>query len=57
MPRQPFNAFPKLSFCPMLIVLSLVLSSTGYAIPAFARLYGTSCSTCHIDFPKLNDFR
>src|SRR5208282_5234251 len=27
-----------------------------YAIPAFARMYGTSCSTCHIDFPKLNDF-
>jgi hypothetical protein len=26
------------------------------AIPAFARMYGTSCSTCHIDFPKLNDF-
>lgn len=26
------------------------------AIPAFSRLYGTSCSTCHIDFPKLNDF-
>jgi len=19
-------------------------------------MYGTSCSTCHIDFPKLNDF-
>src|SRR5689334_5053507 len=26
------------------------------AIPAFARMYGTSCSTCHLDFPKLNDF-
>jgi hypothetical protein len=26
------------------------------AIPAFSRQYGTSCSTCHIDFPKLNDF-
>jgi hypothetical protein len=26
------------------------------AIPPFARQYGTSCSTCHIDFPKLNDF-
>ena len=19
-------------------------------------MYGTSCSTCHLDFPKLNDF-
>ena len=26
------------------------------AIPAFSRLYGTSCATCHVDFPKLNDF-
>ena len=23
---------------------------------SFSRMYGTSCSTCHIDFPKLNDF-
>ncbi len=30
--------------------------ATSHAIPAFARMYGTSCSTCHIDFPKLNDF-
>src|SRR5438874_4077542 len=27
-----------------------------YAIPAFSRQYGTSCSTCHVNFPKLNDF-
>src|SRR5438874_6737101 len=27
-----------------------------YAIPAFSRQYGTSCSTCHMDIPKLNDF-
>jgi len=26
------------------------------AIPAFSRQYQTSCSTCHTDFPKLNDF-
>jgi hypothetical protein len=26
------------------------------AIPAFSRQYQTSCSTCHLDFPKLNDF-
>jgi hypothetical protein len=38
-------------------LLSLALiSSEAYAIPAFSRQYGTSCSTCHIDFPKLNDF-
>src|SRR5215471_9042248 len=27
-----------------------------HAIPAFSRQYQTSCSTCHLDFPKLNDF-
>ena len=30
--------------------------SKSCAIPAFSRQYGTSCSTCHLDFPKLNDF-
>ena len=38
------------------VTLTVLLASTSYAIPAFARMYGTSCSTCHIDFPKLNDF-
>ncbi len=32
------------------------LCSSVYAIPAFSRQYGTSCATCHVDFPKLNDF-
>jgi hypothetical protein len=26
------------------------------AIPAFSRKYQTSCSTCHSNFPELNDF-
>lgn len=30
--------------------------SKSYAIPPFARKYHTSCQTCHLDFPKLNDF-
>src|SRR2546426_1327088 len=38
-----------------LLMLAL-FSSSSYAIPAFSRQYGTSCSTCHINFPKLNDF-
>src|SRR5438034_2094789 len=38
-----------------LLMLAL-FSSSSYAIPAFSRQYGTSCSTCHVDFPKLNDF-
>src|ERR1022692_4125714 len=37
-----------------LVVLSLPPSAD--AIPAFSRRYGTSCTTCHSDFPKLNDF-
>src|SRR5208337_5051483 len=38
------------------VVTVIVLTGSGYAIPAFSRQYGTSCATCHIDFPKLNDF-
>jgi len=44
---------------PVLIVpglLLLVLPQRGSAIPAFSRQYATSCMTCHIAFPKLNDF-
>ena len=41
----------------LLLLTSLVLlSGSSYAIPAFSRQYGTSCATCHVDFPKLNDF-
>ena len=35
---------------------TLLSASNSFAIPAFSRMYGTSCSTCHLDFPKLNDF-
>jgi len=38
------------------IVFVCTAAQSAFAIPAFARMYGTSCSTCHIDFPKLNDF-
>ncbi|MFZ0819112.1 MAG: hypothetical protein WAM91_03525 [Candidatus Acidiferrales bacterium] len=35
-----------------------VLASTprASAIPAFSRKYQTSCSTCHNNYPELNDF-
>jgi len=47
----------RLRFSEVLTLAGLLLvSSTSYAIPAFSRQYGTSCSTCHVDFPKLNDF-
>src|SRR3974377_899734 len=39
-----------------LFALILLYPAAMRAIPAFARQYGTSCTTCHNDFPKLNDF-
>ena len=38
------------------VLFVVQLAGRSYAIPAFSRQYGTSCTTCHIDFPKLNDF-
>ena len=43
-------------FCIFLFLLLLFCPAVSHAIPAFARQYQTSCSTCHSDFPKLNDF-
>jgi hypothetical protein len=40
----------------MVVILSWMFPPRCEAIPAFARQYKTSCSTCHLDFPKLNDF-
>lgn len=37
-------------------LLGSIFPTSSHAIPAFSRQYGTSCSTCHWDFPKLNDF-
>ncbi len=38
------------------LVERVAISPNAYAIPAFARKYQTSCSTCHNNFPELNDF-
>jgi len=40
----------------ILLILIVITACPSFGIPAFSRQYGTSCSTCHIDFPKLNDF-
>ena len=42
----------------MVICLTWILGSTpkANAIPAFSRKYQTSCTTCHNNFPELNDF-
>src|SRR5271157_4110646 len=52
---HPFPA-GKTLLPPIVLVLLLLMVQPSFAIPAFSRQYGTSCSTCHIDFPKLNDF-
>ncbi len=36
--------------------ISWLVPPQAEAIPAFARKYHTSCTTCHDDFPHLNDF-
>lgn len=48
-----------LKMLPALAILGLayfLMPQRGMAIPAFSRQYQTSCMTCHVDFPKLNDF-
>lgn len=40
----------------MVLLVPFWRPNKAKAIPAFARQYNTSCSTCHSDFPKLNDF-
>src|SRR5215470_18531280 len=40
----------------LLLLTLFILGASSFAIPAFSRQYGTSCATCHLDFPKLNDF-
>jgi len=40
------------------IVFLVMLASVPKtsAIPAFSRKYQTSCTTCHNNYPELNDF-
>jgi hypothetical protein len=40
----------------MFLAMLLVPATPAYGIPAFSRKYQTSCSTCHNNFPELNDF-
>lgn len=55
---RPQGGVPVRISATILALLSVLILLTvpGHAIPAFSRQYGTSCSTCHVDFPKLNDF-
>src|SRR6202140_3202699 len=40
----------------LLLLTFFITTASSFAIPAFSRQYGTSCTTCHVDYPKLNDF-
>jgi len=40
----------------MFVYLLFVSTTRVSAIPAFARKYQTSCTTCHNNYPELNDF-
>ncbi|MDZ7763881.1 MAG: hypothetical protein U5K00_05575 [Melioribacteraceae bacterium] len=48
----------KKSFTYIFVFAFLVLffSDTIMAIPAFARKYDMSCTTCHTPFPKLKAY-
>lgn len=45
-----------LTFAVFALLYVGLVPQRANAIPAFARKYQTSCTTCHSDFPKLNDF-
>jgi hypothetical protein len=53
---QQFIKVHRSSIRTIVLMAPFLFPSPSHAIPAFARMYGLSCSTCHIDFPKLNDF-
>jgi len=40
----------------LVAMICMLIPSVAGAIPAFARRYKISCSTCHAPFPKLKDF-
>src|SRR3972149_5959883 len=40
----------------LLCVFVQLFAARALAIPAFARKYRTSCSTCHVAYPVLNSF-
>jgi hypothetical protein len=52
------NASILASLSAVVVVIWVVLVSVpkSSAIPAFSRKYQTSCTTCHNNYPELNDF-
>src|SRR6201987_4283248 len=58
MKRRVVNSSIMASMTAVVVVLSAMLTSVPKtsAIPAFSRKYQTSCTTCHNNYPELNDF-
>ncbi len=55
--RRSYPALAVASFgLGVLLYVFLAALPRSEAIPAFSRKYQTSCSTCHSNFPELNDF-
>jgi hypothetical protein len=54
---KPFvQAIIAASLAVVPVIMLLVMVPSGKAIPAFSRKYQTSCTTCHSNYPELNDF-
>src|ERR1700746_93774 len=58
MKRRVVDSSIVASVTAVVVVLWVMLASVPKtsAIPAFSRKYQTSCTTCHSDYPELNDF-
>src|SRR5213594_1398378 len=58
MKRHVVNGSIMASLTAIVVVLWVMLASVPKtsAIPAFSRKYQTSCTTCHNNYPELNDF-
>src|SRR6266581_1808704 len=58
MKRRVVNASIMASLAAVVVVMWVMLASVPKtsAIPAFSRKYQTSCTTCHNNYPELNDF-
>src|SRR5271169_2379201 len=58
MKRRVVNSSIMASLTAVVVVMWVMLASVPKtsAIPAFSRKYQTSCTTCHRNYPKLNDF-
>src|SRR6266852_2462904 len=58
MKSRVLNTSITASLTAVVVILWVMLASVPKtsAIPAFSRKYGTSCTTCHNNYPELNDF-